>query len=146
MMKNTYMANANTVDKKWLLIDATDKTVGRLSVEIAKLLRGKHKPYFTPNVDCGDYVIIINAKKVHFTGNKWADKKYYKHTGHPGGIKEETAQNLLNRAPERILEKAIKGMLPKTKLGKQMYRNLYVYAGVDHKHEAQQPTIYKTNR
>ncbi len=142
MMKNTYMANQDSLNREWLVIDATDLTVGRLASEVASILRGKHKPTFTPHVDCGDYVIIINAEKVKFTGNKLEDKVYYRHTNHPGGLKEETAGKLLARKPERIMEKAIKGMLPKNKLGRQMYRNLYVYAGQEHPHAAQQPKEY----
>lgn len=143
MMKNTYMANAQNVKKEWLIIDATDQTVGRLSAEVAHILRGKHKPTFTPHVDCGDNVIIINAEKVKFTGNKLEDKIYYRHTNHPGGLKQETAKEVLDKHPERILERSIKGMLPKTKLGSQMYRNLHIYVGADHKHTAQNPTEYK---
>ncbi len=142
MMKNTYMANQDSLNREWLIIDATDLTVGRLASEVASILRGKHKPTFTPHVDCGDYVVIINADKVKFTGNKLEDKIYYRHSNHPGGLKEETAGKLLARKPERIMEKAIKGMLPKTKLGRQMYRNLYVYAGNQHPHAAQQPKEY----
>lgn len=143
MMKDTYMANAQNVNKEWLIIDAADKTVGRLSAEVAAILRGKHKPTFTPHVDCGDNVIIINAEKVKFTGNKLQDKVYYRHSNHPGGLKEETAAKVMESHPERILERSIKGMLPKTKLGRQMYRNLYIYVGSEHKHEAQQPKPYE---
>ncbi len=143
MMKDTYMANAQNVNKEWLIIDATDKTVGRLSAEVAAILRGKHKPTFTPHVDCGDNVIIINAEKVKFTGNKLQNKVYYRHSNHPGGLKEETAAKVMESHPERILERSIKGMLPKTKLGRQMYRNLYIYVGGEHKHEAQQPKPYE---
>lgn len=142
MMRNTYTASAHNVERSWLIIDATDLTVGRLATEIAAILRGKHKPTFTPNVDCGDNVIIINAEKVKFTGKKMTDKIYYRHTGHPGGLKETTAKDMLNRRPERVMELAIKGMLPKNKLGRQMYRKLFVYAGSAHKHEAQQPVVY----
>lgn len=143
-MKNTFMANAQNVEKKWLLIDADGKTVGRLAAEIAVLLRGKHKETFTPHVDCGDNVIVINAEKVKFTGKKLTDKVYYRHTGHPGGIRETTAEKMLETHPERVLEKAIKGMLPKTKLGREMYRNLYVYSGNEHTHAAQKPELYET--
>lgn len=143
MMKDTYMANAQNVNKEWLIIDAADKTVGRLSAEVAGILRGKHKPTFTPHVDCGDNVIIINAEKVKFTGNKLQNKVYYRHSNHPGGLKEETAAKVMESHPERILERSIKGMLPKTKLGRQMYRNLYIYVGSEHKHEAQQPKPYE---
>ena len=145
-MNKTYSLKASEIQKDWLVIDAEGLTVGRLASEVAHLLRGKHKPTFTPHMDCGDNVIIINAEKVKFSGNKWRDKIYYRHTNHPGGLKQETAGQLLEKAPERILEKAIKGMLPKNKLGRQMYRNLYVYAGPDHKHEAQQPKEYKIGK
>ncbi len=145
-MNKTYSLKASEIQKDWLVIDAEGLTVGRLASEVAHLLRGKHKPTFTPHMDCGDNVIIINAEKVKFSGNKWSDKVYYRHTNHPGGLKQETAGQLLEKAPERILEKAIKGMLPKNKLGRQMYRNLYVYAGPDHKHEAQQPKEYKIGK
>lgn len=138
-MRNTFMANAANVEKKWYIVDATEMGPGRLAAPVAAILRGKHKPSFTPHVDCGDKVIIINAEKIKFTGNKLADKKYYRHTGHPGGLKEEAAGKLLERKPERILELAIKGMLPKTKLGREMYRNLYVYAGAEHEQVAQKP-------
>ncbi len=141
-MQNTYSAKKSEIQRDWLIIDATDLTVGRLASEVASILRGKHKPTFTPNMDCGDYVVIINADKVKFTGKKLTDKKYYRHTGHPGGLKEETAGKLLERAPERVLEYAVKGMLPKNRLGRQMYRKLFVYAGEDHKHTAQQPKEY----
>ncbi len=141
-MQNTYSAKKSEIQRDWLIIDATDLTVGRLASEVASLLRGKHKPTFTPHMDCGDYVVIINADKVKFTGKKLTDKKYYRHTGHPGGLKEETAGKLLERAPERVLEYAVKGMLPKNRLGRQMYRKLFVYAGADHKHTAQQPKEY----
>ncbi len=141
-MQNTYSAKKSEIKRDWLIIDATDLTVGRLASEVASILRGKHKPTFTPNMDCGDYVVIINADKVKFTGKKLTDKKYYRHTGHPGGLKEETAGKLLERAPERVLEYAVKGMLPKNRLGRQMYRKLFVYAGEDHKHTAQQPKEY----
>lgn len=143
MMKTTFMANQDKIERKWLLIDATDKTVGRLAAEVASILRGKHKPIYTPHVDCGDYVIIVNAEKIKFTGKKLSDKVYYRHTGHPGGLKQETAEKLLARKPERILEKAIKGMLPKNRLGRQMYRKLYVYAGEEYKQEAQKPQAYE---
>ncbi len=142
MMKTTFMANQENLNRDWLIIDATDLTVGRLASEVASILRGKHKPTFTPHVDCGDFVIIINADKVKFTGNKLENKIYYRHSNHPGGLKEETAGKLLARKPERVMEKAIKGMLPKTKLGRQMYRNLYVYAGTAHPHAAQLPKEY----
>ncbi|MBL0701845.1 MAG: 50S ribosomal protein L13 [Spiroplasma sp.] len=142
-MKNTYSAKASEITHDWLIIDAEGLTVGRLATEVATLLRGKHKPTFTPNMDCGDNVILINADKVKFSGNKLQDKTYYRHTGHPGGIKSETAERLMERAPERIMEKAIKGMLPKNILGRQVYRKLFVYAGSEHPHAAQKPKEYK---
>lgn len=143
MMKTTYSAKKSEVTHNWLIIDATDLTVGRLASEVATLLRGKHKPTFTPSMDCGDYVIIINAEKVKFTGRKLTDKVYYRHTGHPGGLKETTAKDMLNRKPERVTELAVKGMLPKNKLGRAMYRKLFVYTGDQHNHAAQKPTEYK---
>lgn len=141
-MNKTYTLKAQDIKKEWLVIDADGLTVGRLASEVAHILRGKHKPTFTPHMDCGDNVIIINADKVKFTGNKWNDKVYYRHTNHPGGLKSETAREALEKHPERILERAIKGMLPKNKLGRQMYRNVYIYAGSNHPHEAQQPKEY----
>lgn len=138
----TYMANASNIERKWYVVDAEGKRVGRLATEVATLLRGKHKPTFTPHVDCGDYVIIVNAEKIEFTGNKWDQKKYYRHSQYPGGLKEPTAKYVLNTHPERILEHAIKGMLPHGKLGRQVAKKLYVYAGETHKHEAQQPVEY----
>ncbi len=142
MMKTTFTATKANITNNWLIVDATDLTVGRLASEVAILLRGKHKPTFTPNVDCGDYVIIINADKVKFTGKKMTDKIYYRHTGHPGGLKETTARDLLARRPERIMELAVRGMLPKNKLGRQMYKKMFVYAGAEHAHAAQQPKEY----
>jgi large subunit ribosomal protein L13 len=135
----TKHANEATVVRKWYEVDATNQTVGRLSARIAAILRGKNKAYFTPHVDCGDYVIIINAEKVVFTGNKLEDKIYQNFSGYPGGKKEEAAEDLLRRRPVAILERAIKGMLPKNKLGSKMYTKLHVYAGPTHEHEAQQP-------
>ncbi len=141
-MNKTYTLKAQDIKKEWLIIDAEGLRVGRLASEVAHILRGKHKPTFTPHMDCGDNVIIVNADKVDFTGNKWNDKVYYRHTNHPGGLKKETAKEALQKHPERILERAIKGMLPKNKLGRQMYRNVYIYAGSVHPHEAQQPQNY----
>lgn len=141
-MQNTYSMKKSEIKREWLIIDATDLTVGRLASEVATLLRGKHKPTFTPSMDCGDNVIIINAEKVKFTGKKLTDKVYYRHTGHPGGLKETTAGKLLEKKPERVLELAVKGMLPKNRLGRQMYRQMFVYAGETHPHTAQQPKEY----
>lgn len=142
-MRTTFMAKASEVERKWLLIDAEGKTLGRLTSEVASLLRGKHKPTFTPHVDCGDHVIIINAEKIKLTGNKLNDKMYYRHSGHPGGLKSQTAKELLAKRPERMLELAIKGMLPKGSLGRQQFNKLNVYAGTEHKHEAQKPEVYE---
>jgi len=142
-MSKTYMANNQTVERKWFVVDATDEIVGRLSTEIATILRGKHKPTYTPHVDCGDYVIIVNAEKVAFTGKKLSDKIYYRHSGYSGGLKQRTAAEMLDRQPQKILEKAIRGMLPKSKLGDAMYRKLYVYVGPDHPHQAQKPEELK---
>lgn len=131
------------VNKQWYVVDAEGMVVGRLASEVAKVLRGKHKPSFTPHIDCGDNVIIINAEKVKFTGAKLTDKKYIRHSGYPGGQKSTTPINLLNKFPERILETAIRGMLPKNRLGRSIFGNLKVYAGTQHPHEAQQPKELK---
>jgi large subunit ribosomal protein L13 len=139
----TYMANNQTVERKWYVIDAKGQRLGRLSTEVATLLRGKHKPTFTPHVDCGDYVIIINAKNIELTGNKWANKKYYTHSMYPGGLKTTTAKVMNDRHPERMVELAIKGMLPHGKLGRQMFKKLYVYEGDTHPHQAQTPQAYE---
>lgn len=135
----TVSANAATVKKEWVLIDATDQVVGRLASRVALILRGKHKPYYTPHVDCGDNVIIINAEKIRFTGRKLSDKLYYRYTGFPGGKRTSTPKELLQRKPTAVLEHAIRGMLPKNRLGDAIYRNLHVYAGLEHPHQAQQP-------
>ena len=139
----TFVATPSTIKRDWLLIDATDLTLGRLATEIATRLRGKHKPVYTPFMDTGDYVIVINASKVKVTGNKASDKKYYHHTGYPGGIKEESFEKLLARKPEDVIEKAVRGMLPKGPLGRAMFRKLKVYAGETHNHAAQQPQVIK---
>ncbi len=141
----TISANAATVKKEWILIDAEGETLGRLASEVAKILRGKHKPDFTPHVDSGDYVIVINAEKIQMSGNKWTDKQYIRHTGYPGGQRSITPAELIKKFPERIIEKAVKGMLPKNKLASKIYTNLYVYAGSEHKHEAQKPRELKLN-
>ncbi|MBO4738528.1 MAG: 50S ribosomal protein L13 [Bacteroidales bacterium] len=137
----TISANKNTVNKEWLLIDAEGEILGRLASTAAKLLRGKHKTNFTPHVDCGDNIIIINAEKVRLTGKKMTDKQYVRHTGYPGGQRFTTPKELLAKKPIAVVEHAIRGMLPKTKLGDAIYRNLYVYAGNEHKHEAQKPRL-----
>ena len=135
------MQNRTRLNARWYVVDATDKILGRLATQVARRLRGKHKPEYTPHVDTGDYIVIINADKVRVTGRKLQDKTYYRHTGYPGGIKETTLDKLLASHPTRVLEKAIKGMLPKNPLGRAMYRKLKVYAGSEHDHHAQQPVV-----
>ena len=137
----TIFANGETAKRDWLLIDADGKTLGRLASEVARRLRGKHKPEFTPNADAGDYVIIINAEKVHTTGNKLNGKIYWRHTEYPGGIKQTTLGKMLAEHPTRVIEKAVKGMLPKGPLGYAQFRKLKVYAGAEHPHAAQQPKV-----
>jgi large subunit ribosomal protein L13 len=137
----TVSANRTTVNKEWLLVDAEGETLGRMASKVAYLLRGKHKPSFTPHVDCGDNVVIINAEKIVLTGNKWSDKSYLRYTGYPGGQRSTSVKQLLDKNPEGILEKAIKGMLPKNRLGAELFRNLKVYAGTEHGQEAQKPTV-----
>ena len=139
----TKSANKATVQKEWFVIDATNEVLGRLASETAKILRGKNKTDFTPHVDCGDNVVIINAEKIRLTGNKAADKKYIRHTGYPGGQRSETVEHLMNRHPEKVVEKAVKGMLPKTRLGEAIFKNLFVYVGSEHPHSAQQPKELK---
>jgi len=135
----TYTAKAQDVERKWYVVDAQGKTLGRLATQIATILRGKHKPIYTPHVDCGDFVIVINAEKVVVTGQKLDQKKYYRHSGYPGGLREVTLRDQLKKFPERVIEAAVKGMLPKNKLGRKMYKKLKVYAGPNHPHAAQQP-------
>lgn len=137
----TISLNSETVNKEWVLVDATNVPVGRLSSVIAMLLRGKHKPGFTPHVDCGDNVIVINAEKVVFTGIKWETKDYVRHTGYPGGQRKEKAGSLIKRKPEAVIENAVKGMLPRTRLGRSVFLNMKVYAGDQHPHEAQKPRV-----
>ncbi|MCP3852624.1 MAG: 50S ribosomal protein L13 [Gammaproteobacteria bacterium] len=135
----TFSAKPETVERDWYIVDAENKTLGRLSTEIARRLRGKHKPEYTPHVDTGDYIVVINAEKVHVTGNKRTDKMYHHHTGFVGNLKSISFEKLLDRAPERIIENAVKGMLPKNPLGRAMYRKMKVYSGSEHPHTAQQP-------
>ena len=142
-MRTTYMAKPSEVERKWYVVDADGQTLGRLSSEVASILRGKHKPTYTPHMDTGDHVIIINAEKIHLTGNKLADKKYYRHSQYPGGLKTTTAQEMLDKTPERMLELAIKGMLPKNSLGRKQGMKLHVYAGSEHQHQAQKPEVYE---
>lgn len=139
----TFMANAQNIERKWYVIDAEGKTLGRLASEVASILRGKHKPTYTPHVDTGDHVILLNASKIELTGNKLEDKIYYRHSHHPGGLKQRTALEMRTNYPERMLEIAVKGMLPKNSLGRQMFKKLHVYAGSEHPHQAQQPEVYE---
>jgi len=140
-MTRTYSAKEADIKRKWYVVDADGKTLGRLATQIANVLRGKHKPIFTPHVDTGDHVIVVNAEKIHLTGDKVRQKTYYRHSGYPGGLKSETVKDVLARKPSAVVERAIKGMLPKTTLGKQMARKLNVYAGPTHPHQAQQPEV-----
>ena len=135
----TYSPKASEITRDWYVLDASNKPLGRIATEIASRLRGKHKPTYTPHMDMGDYIVVINAKEVMVTGNKTQDKMYYKHTGYPGGLKSINFEKLRASKPERVIELAVKGMLPKGPLGRDMYRKLKVYAGSEHKHEAQQP-------
>ena len=141
-MRTTYMAKAGEVSRKWYVIDAQGKPLGRVATQVATILRGKHKATYTPNVDCGDYVIVINAKDVVLTGNKLTQKKYYHHSGYPGGLKEVTYSDLMAKKPAFVMERAVKGMLPHNRLGRQMFRKLFVYADEVHPHQAQQPIEY----
>ena len=141
----TISANKATADKQWVVVDAADMVLGRLATKVARVLRGKHKPNSTPHVDCGDNVVIINADKVKLTGNKWNDRVFFYHSGYPGGRKDVTPAQLFAKSPEKLVERTVKGMLPKTRLGRQLYRNLHVYVGTEHKHEAQQPKVIDIN-
>jgi large subunit ribosomal protein L13 len=136
---NTFMANPQNVTRKWYVVDAEGMTLGRLATQVASVLRGKHKPTYTPHVDCGDYVIVVNAEKIELTGKKWNQKMYYSYSGYNGGLKETAAKDVMAKFPTRMVEKAIVGMLPHTRLGEQMANKLFVYAGPEHKHIAQQP-------
>ncbi|MFT4576019.1 MAG: large subunit ribosomal protein L13 [Polaribacter sp.] len=141
----TVSANKETANKEWLVVDADGQTLGRLSSKIAMLIRGKYKTNFTPHVDCGDNVVVINAEKINLTGKKWTDKTYIRHTGYPGGQRSLTATEMFEKDPTRLIEKAVKGMLPKNKLGSALFRNLYVYAGTKHLHTAQNPKAINVN-
>lgn len=145
MSYKTVSANKETANKEWLVVDAEGQTLGRFASKVAKLLRGKYKTNYTPHVDCGDNVIVINAEKIQLTGNKVEDKEYIHYTGYPGGQRVTNPATVLAKYPERVVEKAVKGMLPKTKLGSQLYRNLFVYVGGEHKHEGQQPKKFDIN-
>ena len=138
-MKNSYMQKKEEVVRNWYILDASEANLGRLATKAAHLLRGKHKTTYTPHIDCGDFVIVVNASKVNLTGNKLDDKIYYNHSGHTGGLRERTAREMKEKYPEEMIERAIKGMLPKGRLGRQMYRKLFVYAGSEHPHMAQKP-------
>ncbi len=141
----TVSANKSTVNKEWVLVDAEGESLGRLASKVAKLIRGKHKPNFTPHVDCGDNVIVINAEKIKLTGKKWTDKSYIRHTGYPGGQRSLSATELFGKNPTRLVEKAVKGMLPKNKLGRALFKNLKVYVGTEHNQEAQKPKTINLN-
>ncbi len=138
-MKNTFMEKKETVERKWYVIDATDLPLGRVASKAAHILRGKHKVTYTPHIDCGDYIIIINADKVKLTGNKLNDKMYYNHSGYPGGLRERNAKEMIENYPVEMVERAVKGMLPKGRLGRKMYKKLFVYAGSEHEQMAQKP-------
>ena len=137
----SYVQKKETVERKWYVIDAEGKPLGRVASKAAHILRGKHKATYTPNIDCGDFIIIINAEKAILTGNKLDNKKYYNHSGYPGGLRERTAREMQEKYPIEMVERAVKGMLPHNRLGREMYKKLFVYAGEDHKHAAQQPKV-----
>jgi len=139
----TISANSETAGKEWLIVDASDLVLGRMASDIAKILRGKHKPNFTTHVDCGDNVVVINAEKVRLTGNKFTDKRYVRHTGYPGGQRLTSPKEVLAKYPERLIEMAVRGMLPKNRLGKKVFKNLFIYTGSKHPHDAQQPKEIK---
>lgn len=140
-MKNSYMQKKEEVVRNWYVIDAEGISLGRLAAKVSNVLQGKHKPTYTPHVDCGDNVIVINAEKINLTGNKLDDKIYYNHSGYTGGLRERTAREMVEKYPVEMIERAVKGMLPKTRLGRQMYKKLFVYAGSEHPHAAQQPEV-----
>jgi large subunit ribosomal protein L13 len=138
----SYVPKQDEIRREWVVMDASDKVLGRLATEVARLLRGKHKPEYTPFLDTGDFVVVVNAERVRFTGNKLEDKKYYRHSGRPGSLKVETARERIEKYPERVIQAAVWGMLPKNRLGRKLLRKLKVYAGPDHPHQAQQPKNY----
>ena len=139
----TFVTDPNKIEREWYVVDATGQTLGRLASQVAHVLRGKHKPIYSPSVDAGDHVVIVNAEKIHVTGRKLDQKIYYRYTGYPGGLKEITLRNLLQKHPTRVIEHAVRGMLPKNRLGRRMFKKLKVYAGPDHPHEAQQPSPFE---
>ena len=142
-MTKTYSAKAEDIEHEWWVVDATDQTLGRLATQVASLLRGKHKPTFTPHVDCGDYVVVINAERIHVTGQKLDQKMYYRHSGYPGGLKTISLRDQLQKRPERVIESAVRGMLPKNRLGRRIRAKLKVYAGPDHPHTGQKPQPFE---
>ncbi len=141
----TKSATQATINKEWVVVDASDMVLGRLGTRVAKLLRGKYKPNYTPHLDCGDNVIIINAEKVRLTGKKWSNRVFFSHSGYPGGQKETTPEQMFAKDPTKLVQHTIKGMLPKNKLGSQLFKNLFVYVGSEHKHEAQKPKVIDIN-
>lgn len=141
----TYVPKQNEIEREWLVVDAANQVLGRLATEVATLLRGKHKPQFTPYLDTGDFVVVINAERVRLTGRKSTQKTYHRHSGYPGGLKSETLREMLDKYPERVIKKAVWGMLPKNRLGRKLFRKLKVYAGPEHPHEAQQPKIHSVS-
>jgi large subunit ribosomal protein L13 len=143
IVEKTYVTKNDDVQREWFVVDASGQTLGRLATRVAQVLRGKHKPIYSPGVDTGDYVIVVNAGKIHVTGRKLDQKIYYRHSGYPGGLKEITLRNLLQRHPTRVIEYAVRGMLPKNRLGRKMFKKLKVYAGSDHPHKAQQPKPFE---
>ena len=143
MMKNSYMQKKETVKRDWYVIDAEGVSLGRLATRVADVLRGKHKPTYTPNIDCGDFVVVVNASKVNLTGNKLDDKIYYNHSGYTGGLRERTAKEMRENYPVEMIERAVKGMIPKTRLGRQVFKKLFVYEGAEHPHMAQKPVEMK---
>lgn len=142
----TYSAKKEDIERAWFIVDATDQTLGRMATQIATILRGKHKPLFTPHVDCGDFVVVINAEKLHVTGNRLDEKKYYRHSGYPGSLRTTTLRQALQDKPDFVIREAVRRMLPKNTLGRQMLKKLKVYAGPEHPHEAQQPTPLELER
>ena len=137
----TYAVKASEIERQWWLVDASDQTLGRLATRIATLLEGKHKPTYSPHIDVGDHVVVVNAGRIRVTGNKLAQKRYYRHSNYPGGLKEESLEALLERKPELVIERAVKGMLPRNRLGRAMFKKMKVYSGAEHPHQAQQPTV-----
>ena len=140
-MKNSFMQKKETVERTWYVIDAEGVSLGRLATRVADVLRGKHKPTYTPNIDCGDFVVVVNASKVKLTGNKLDDKIYYNHSGYTGGLRERTAKEMVEKYPVEMIERAVKGMIPKTRLGRQVIKKLFVYEGAEHPHMAQKPAV-----